>query len=133
MNLCINAKDAMDGQGRLSIRLGQYTHQDYAVCASCHHSFHGEYQVLSVADSGEGMTSDVCEKIFEPFYTTKEVGKGSGMGLAMVHGILHECNAHIQVDSMPGAGTEFRLYFPLPAELASDDEVRVEEFNRQQG
>lgn len=120
MNLCINAKDAMLGHGTIKIQLAQENVKNKIICDSCHHSFEGEYQVLMVSDTGEGMELDVIEKIFEPFFSTKEVGKGSGMGLSMVHGLLHECKGHLRVESKPGHGTEFKLYFPTSQNISLD-------------
>ena len=108
MNLCINARDAMQGHGMLTIRL---THgaQVQAVCASCRQPVEGRFIEVTVSDTGSGIPADVQEHMFEPFYSTKEVGHGSGMGLAMVHGILHDYGGHLLVDSRPGKGTSFRI------------------------
>lgn len=73
----------------------------------------GQYLQLSVADNGEGMTPDVLGRIFEPFYTTKEPGKGTGLGLAVVYGIVRECGGDIRVSSEPGKGSVFRILLPL--------------------
>ena len=73
---------------------------------------------LYVEDDGHGMAPEVMERIFEPFFTTKETGKGSGMGLAMVHGIVHEHGGHVVVESRPGQGARFRVVLPaLPGGL----------------
>ncbi len=111
MNLCINASDAMAGRGRLRISLRRADEHEGA-CASCHQSVAGPHVELAVSDEGPGIAADVMERMFEPFYTTKEVGKGSGMGLATVHGIVHEHGGHIVVDSTPGRGASFRVLFP---------------------
>lgn len=112
VNLCINARDAMNGQGRLDIQL-----RDIDVprqeCISCHKSMAGRFIELKVSDSGSGIDPGLLEKIFDPFYTTKPVGKGTGMGLSQVHGIVHSHGGHIQVANAPGGGAEFRLYFPI--------------------
>jgi PAS domain S-box-containing protein len=75
----------------------------------------GDYMELTVSDSGRGMDEKAMERIFEPYFTTRDVGKGSGMGLAMVHGIVRGCGGFIRVKSMPGQGSSFRLYFPVLA------------------
>jgi CheY-like chemotaxis protein len=73
----------------------------------------GKFVCLQVRDTGEGMTEDALGKIFEPFFTTKETGKGTGMGLATVHGIVKQHDGWIEVTSTPGAGSAFRVYFPV--------------------
>jgi PAS domain S-box-containing protein len=113
-NLCINARDAIDGPGLIRVRLheagGGWT------CASCRsHVDGGRWVELSVADDGCGIEAHTLERIFEPFFSTKEVGRGSGMGLAMVHGIVHDHGGHIVVDSRPGAGARFRVLLPPAA------------------
>ncbi|MDP2827288.1 MAG: PAS domain-containing protein [Sulfuricellaceae bacterium] len=115
-NLCVNARDAMDGQGRLGLNLRRTTLSDKTECASCHHFVSGEFVELRVSDSGSGMNEAQLEKIFQPFYTTKPVDKGTGMGLAMVHGIVHEHGGHILVDSVPGEGSTFRILLPVAGE-----------------
>jgi PAS domain S-box-containing protein len=110
MNLCINARDAMQGVGMLHIALKQTTHRDGA-CTSCHQPLHGNYVELTVRDTGPGIAPEVVERMFEPFFSTKEVGKGSGMGLSTVHGIVHEHGGHIIVESKPGSGATFRVLF----------------------
>jgi signal transduction histidine kinase len=110
-NLCINARDAIQGAGYIRVRLGR--HQGPWQCASCRAA--GErasWVELSVADSGTGIAAEVLERIFEPFVSTKEVGRGSGMGLAMVHGIVHDHGGHVLVETDPGTGTVFRVVLP---------------------
>jgi len=127
MNLCINARDAMQGKGTLKITLRSASCRG-CVCASCHQPVGGAFVELAVQDSGSGIAPQVLERVFEPFFSTKEVGKGSGMGLAMVHGIVHEYGGHIHVDSNPGSGTTVRVWLPawfpagaqVPAECAVD-------------
>jgi len=115
MNLCINARDAMKGQGEVHIGLAEL-HGVRLVCSSCHDSATGDFVELSIRDSGCGMRREVLERIFEPFFSTKATGKGTGMGLAMVHGILHQHGGHIQVESQESEGATFRLLFPLLAQ-----------------
>jgi CheY-like chemotaxis protein len=110
MNLCINARDAMQGAGTLHIALKQTTHRD-SVCTSCHQPILGSYVELAVRDTGPGIAPEVMERMFEPFFSTKEVGKGSGMGLSTVHGIVHEHGGHIVVETRPGGGATFRVLF----------------------
>ena len=76
----------------------------------------GEYVELSVADSGPGIAPALLSRIFQPFFTTKEIGKGTGMGLAMVHGIVHRFQGHIVVESQPGQGCTFRVFLPAIAD-----------------
>lgn len=112
MNLCINARDAMEGYGVIDISLRSHDCPD-CICASCRKAFQGRHVVLTVTDSGAGISPENFDRIFEPFFTTKEIGKGSGMGLAMVHGIVHEHGGHLLVESRPGEGTRFHVVLPL--------------------
>jgi PAS domain S-box-containing protein len=113
MNLCINARDALGGRGRIRIGV-ERPDAGAAVCASCRATVRPSGCVaLVVADDGPGIAPTVLERMFEPFFSTKEVGKGSGMGLATVHGIVHEHGGHILVDTAPGRGTIFRVLLPL--------------------
>jgi len=110
-NLCINARDAISGAGMIRIGLGSETIAE-RVCASCRAPLRGGWVVLSVADTGCGVADNVRERMFEPFFTTKPVGRGSGMGLAMVHGIVHEHGGHLLVDAVEPHGTHFRVVLP---------------------
>ncbi len=112
VNLCINARDAMEDKGVLKIS-AQRMRVSGVCCASCHEMVAGDFVVLAVKDNGSGMQPEQLEKIFDPFYTTKEVGKGTGMGLSVVHGIMHAYGGHVLLSSAAGHGTEFRLLFPL--------------------
>jgi signal transduction histidine kinase len=126
LNLAINARDATEIGGRLTIRTELVRSVEEAGGAIV---LNPPYIVLTVADTGSGMPPDVLARIFEPFYTTKPVGKGSGLGLAQVWAFATQTGGRIAVDSRPGAGTTFCLYLPLsPAgvddapSMLSDDE-----------
>jgi PAS domain S-box-containing protein len=123
VNLAINARDAMSGHGRMDIAVRR-VHED-AVCTSCHAAVRGEFVQLSVSDTGTGMHADVLSHIFEPYFTTKELGKGTGMGLPVAHGIMHKSGGHILVDSTVGVGTTVRLLFaPVDVDVAAVIEAR---------
>lgn len=111
MNLAVNASDAMPSGGKLIIDMSEKT-IDEAFSRKASGLKPGSYVMLSFTDSGQGMSEETREKIFDPFFTTKEVGKGTGLGLATVYGIIKQHQGHITVDSLPGEGTIFRVYFP---------------------
>ncbi len=111
MNLCINARDAIENNGTITIDLS-YEVDSKTQCNSCNKSIQGEYVKISVSDTGSGIPADILDKIFDPFMSTKEVGKGTGMGLSVVHGILHKHNAHITIETKLNAGTTLNLYLP---------------------
>lgn len=112
MNICINARDAMPDGGIIQLR-GRSRTVTRVHCDSCHAEFAGEFVELSIEDSGTGIPADLLERIFEPYVSTKY--DGSGMGLAMAHGIMHRHGGHIKVDSLLDDGTEFR-FFLKPAD-----------------
>jgi signal transduction histidine kinase/CheY-like chemotaxis protein len=112
MNICINARDAMGDVGTIVIR-GDKRLIKQQRCASCHGVFTGEYIELAIEDTGPGIPGAMVERVFEPYVTSKP--SGSGMGLAMVHGIMHGQHGHVRVESIEGDGSEFRLFFK-PAE-----------------
>ncbi len=113
MNLCINARDAMHGDGSLVVTLNIVNFERGQNCISCIKFIEGNYVELKVNDTGHGIDADMLARVFDPFFTTKDVGKGTGMGLSMVHGIVHEHDGHILVESELGKGTTFHLLFPL--------------------
>jgi hypothetical protein len=110
-NLLINARDAMGGKGRIGVAVDLFRGEG-GECQHCHARVNGEWVQLSVEDNGHGIARDDLARIFEPFFSTKAVGEGTGLGLSVVQGIVERNNGHILVDSEPGAGTRFRLLFP---------------------
>ena len=111
LNLSINARDAMAGHGNLIISTRNVTLSE-AYCELITDASPGEYVELAVSDNGEGMSAEQQEHIFEPFYTTKEEGKGTGLGLAMVYGFVQRSGGFIDVKSKLGVGTTIKLYLP---------------------
>ncbi len=110
LNLVLNARDALPEGG--AIRLSVSHEQPPADAASQPGGAGDEYVCVRVADNGVGMTPDVRDRVFEPFFTTKERGKGTGLGLASVYGIVRQSNGSIAVDSVPGGGSTFTIFFP---------------------
>jgi len=111
INLAVNARDAMPGGGTLSIRsanisINQPVQRSHDVMAA------GDYVLIEVGDTGTGIAKEDLSRIFEPFFSTKEVGEGTGLGLSTVYGIIHQTNGYIFVDSAPGEGTTFSIYLP---------------------
>ncbi len=111
LNLAVNARDAMPEGGKLSIESAFVTlDEDYASRES--EVSPGTYVMLAVSDTGSGIPQEQIDKVFEPFYTTKEVGKGSGLGLSMIYGFIKQSGGHVRVYSEVGVGTTVRLYLP---------------------
>jgi CheY-like chemotaxis protein len=128
MNLCVNARDAMPDGGRLSICAeNQFIDRSYA---QMHLDAQvGSYIVVTVTDTGMGIPPEILDRIFEPFFTTKELGKGTGLGLSTVMGIIKSHNGFINVSSVIGKGTEFKVYIPAiestEAEVSEDTELPI--------
>lgn len=118
LNLVANARDAMPTGGSLTISMDQVDTRDDSCMAE-----HGKFALISVRDTGNGISEGIKDKIFDPFFTTKEVGKGTGLGLSIVYGIVERHHGHICVRSDFGSGTEFRVYLPK-AEL----KIRAEDY-----
>ena len=115
LNLAINARDAMEEQGRLTIEAGNATLDDEQ--ASRHGEVApGQYVTVAVTDTGAGMTPEVMEQAFEPFFSTKPEGKGTGLGLSMVYGFVKQSGGHVRITSAPGRGTTVRLFLPRTVE-----------------
>jgi len=110
-NLCANAGDAVSDNGKIIIETSTIT-IDPAFCIAHADAVPGDFVLLAVSDNGCGMDKQTLDNLFEPFYTTKGVGEGSGLGLATVYGIVRQNNGFITVESTPGSGTTFNLFLP---------------------
>ena len=116
LNLAINSRDAMDGQGRLTIEAGNAFLDDAYARAHSDVSA-GQYVLVAVTDTGSGMSPEVMERVFEPFFSTKPEGKGTGLGLSMVYGFVKQSGGHVKIYSEAGHGTTIRLYLPRSTQV----------------
>ncbi|MEO6056235.1 MAG: ATP-binding protein, partial [Gemmatimonadales bacterium] len=120
INLVANARDATDTGGRVGIALEDVSLAEPVPAPLGETIPPGRYVLLSVSDTGRGMTPEILARIFDPFFTTKEVGAGTGLGLSMVHGTLRRHGGYVRAVSTPGAGSTFELYWPVAADGASE-------------
>ncbi len=124
MNLAVNARDAMADGGELSIRTGMASAEDTAKLGLAEET----HLVIEVADTGPGVPPEIIDKIFDPYFTTKPVGKGTGLGLATVHGVVGQMGGRVFLESEPGAGATFRIYLPEYVDdtgTDADDQQRI--------
>jgi two-component system cell cycle sensor histidine kinase/response regulator CckA len=125
INLAVNSRDAMPGGGKLTIRTANVDERESRELGS-RQILPGEYVLIEVRDTGCGMSEEVKQKIFEPFFSTKEVGRGTGLGLSTVFGIVKQSGGYIHVESEEGRGTAMCVYLPRYVEAPGEVETRTE-------
>jgi two-component system, cell cycle sensor histidine kinase and response regulator CckA len=126
INLAVNSRDAMHDGGKLTIRTANVDERESRELGARHIPL-GEYVLIEVRDTGCGMSEEVKQKIFEPFFSTKEIGRGTGLGLSTVYGIVKQTGGYIYTESEEGQGTTMRVYLPRYVETAGDlEQAKVE-------
>ena len=123
-NLCLNARDAMGQSGTLLVRVCRVSALNRS-CVSCEGPIDGDFLEIAVSDTGGGIPPQHVRRIFEPFFTTRPQGEASGMGLAVVHGIVHKLGGHILLENVLGAGVTFRLFLPLEPDQSSRQDAET--------
>ncbi len=133
LNLCVNAAHAMTIMRNKDVQWGGYLNLSISPIMADKHFISinpdaekGLYWNLSIKDSGIGIRKEILDKIFDPFFSTKEKGKGTGLGLSMVYNIVHQHNGFINIYSEPGIGTTFNLYFPLLENISSQQKKQID-------
>lgn len=124
INLAINARDAMPAKGKLSI-ISDISMNQGVTCSSCHEYFSQTFVKISVQDTGSGIDPETLKKIFDPYFTSKGLGEGTGMGLSIVHGIVHQLGGHISVSSVLGEGTQFDVYLPFELHDSNNEQLAL--------
>ena len=123
LNLVINARDAMVDGGHLTLGVSNATLSHDGIAEKVQ-AVQGDYVCISIDDTGCGMTADVLEHAFEPFYTTKPQGQGTGLGLSMVYGFARQSEGYVRIESTPGVGTQIKLYLPRHHSQEASTEVQ---------
>ena len=121
VNIAVNARDAMDGEGTLSIEVGTASR---IPSLRAHPAIDGDFVTVAIGDTGSGIPPEDLDRIFEPFFTTKGVGQGTGLGLSQVFGFVKQSGGEVEVESKPGRGTTFRIYLPRVAGLKPAAELQ---------
>jgi signal transduction histidine kinase len=125
MNLCINAREAMPGGGKITIETDQVLlNADFVAAHPWATS--GRYVLVTVTDTGSGMPREVVDRVFEPFFTTKKESGGTGLGLAVAYGVVRQHRGLLHCYSEPGVGTVFKIYLPMHVRVAADISTRIE-------
>jgi CheY-like chemotaxis protein len=115
INLLVNARDAIEGPGRILVNLQRGV--QHGACAACGERLRKSHIVLSVTDSGHGIAEDVRKRMFEMYFTTRDPGKGTGIGLWLINNLIHEYNGHVTVTSKVGLGTTFEVHLPITSDM----------------